>query len=677
MLALVAFVAAFARDAYAGPESHILRIDPRASQSEGSPVLTTVIEVNQVKPANTVLGVCSALSGNAELDCVADAVEKPQALWSPIEFPDQNAFLTALVDGTDYPAKFLSKQRWGEATKEDGVGTAWLIAVDAGGQMGTRMDEAKQVATTFVNSMRPNDIANVMIFNDRSVVAASGWSKDKNKVLEPLANIPKFPVSGRTRPLGQIIQQAAIDGFKELNNVGLNIQVPMHQSMVVLSSGAAGTDATSVGPAAQLLSQYMSKGRFPEDNLGLPKMPVPIISIWFPSTQLEELFENARQFMEKLPNTDIGGAFFIVRDGQASRATNIVAAVRARFDKMWIVKWQVSCVEPTITQTFHLSFRNTDPLIAPDFTFQNVPVGIDPQAWPLDVDMEATVAEAEKNPVYPGGKLKVYGNFCWGGKKERAELYMVPKNQEVPATLANGTIEDAKNAQRTLIEAGMRGQAIATTDTYVEFEVPDKTKFLAGKKDAWTARLVVFDNVSKRTSAITQNKIVTLKAEEAPLPILMIGGIAFGGVVLLLLVVTAIRGGGGKRRSGNAPPPPRPVVGAPAPAPMQPMMAAPPGPAFVSRATLSGNAGIYTVLPGMEMKAGRDGALCQILLNEPRVSGTHATMKIEGGQLFARDDNSNNGTTLNGQRLAPGVFSPVPNGASLKFGPIEFTVSLE
>ncbi|HTJ83091.1 MAG TPA: hypothetical protein VL400_15325, partial [Polyangiaceae bacterium] len=179
----IALVAIFARDAYAGPESHILRIDPRASQSEGSPVLTTVIEVNQVKPANTVLGACSSLSGNAELDCVADAVEKPQALWSPIEFPEQNAFLTVLVDGTDYPAKFLSKERWAEAAKEDGVGTAWLIAVDAGAQMGSRIDEAKMVATSFVNSMRPNDIANVMIFNDRSVVAASGWSKDKNKVL--------------------------------------------------------------------------------------------------------------------------------------------------------------------------------------------------------------------------------------------------------------------------------------------------------------------------------------------------------------------------------------------------------------------------------------------------------------------------------------------------------------
>ncbi len=102
-----------------------------------------------------------------------------------------------------------------------------------------------------------------------------------------------------------------------------------------------------------------------------------------------------------------------------------------------------------------------------------------------------------------------------------------------------------------------------------------------------------------------------------------------------------------------------------------------PGPSFVQRATLSGQAGLFTVLPGVEMKAGRDGALCQILLSEPRVSGTHSSLKIDAGQLYIRDDNSNNGTTLNNQRVNPGVWTPVPNGSSIKFGPIEFSVNLE
>jgi FHA domain len=120
--------------------------------------------------------------------------------------------------------------------------------------------------------------------------------------------------------------------------------------------------------------------------------------------------------------------------------------------------------------------------------------------------------------------------------------------------------------------------------------------------------------------------------------------------------------------SGVAPPP------APAPVPAAP---AAPAPTFVSRAILSGTQGIFTVLPSMEMKAGRDGALCQILLSEPRVSGTHATLKIDNGQLFVRDDNSNNGTMINGQRIPPGAWTPVGQGAQLRFGPVEFSVNLE
>ena len=77
------------------------------------------------------------------------------------------------------------------------------------------------------------------------------------------------------------------------------------------------------------------------------------------------------------------------------------------------------------------------------------------------------------------------------------------------------------------------------------------------------------------------------------------------------------------------------------------------------------------------MRAGRDGAACQILLSEPRVSGTHATVKIESGQLLVRDENSNNGTHVNGQKVSPGMWSPVPQGASLRFGPVEFSVRLE
>ena len=110
------------------------------------------------------------------------------------------------------------------------------------------------------------------------------------------------------------------------------------------------------------------------------------------------------------------------------------------------------------------------------------------------------------------------------------------------------------------------------------------------------------------------------------------------------------------------------------PAPPDPYAA---GPASANRATLQGSSGVFTVVPGVEIRAGRDGAQCGILLAEPRVSGVHATLKLEGGQLLVRDEHSNNGTLLNGNRLTPGVWTPVPNGSLVRFGPVEFSVRLE
>jgi len=692
MALLVALLFA-AKGASAAPEAHILRIDPRASTADGSPTLTTVIEVVQNKRMSDVTRTCMALSGDANLDCVANALDAPGALYSSFDFPDKNALFTVTVDGTDTPAKFESKVRWGESTNQPGVGTAWLILIDAASTVGTRFDEEKAVASAFVNAMGPNDIVDVQFFNDKGVVEDSKWVNNKAAAAQVIASVPRtYPSQGRTRPLFNIIKQAATDSFKELGNAGQNIVVPMHQAMVVLSNGSAGADPTSNAAASNLLKDYLTKGRFPENNDVLPKTPVPVISVLFPSRLIEEFSANAREFMEGMANTEIGGFFTIVRDGQSGRAANIVNTVRTRFNKMHIVKWRVACVAPSVTQTFKLFFNNTTPPIAGDATFQNVPVGIDPSTWPLDVDREATERAAKQEPIYPGGTVKVFGNFCWGGNAQRAEIYMVPKNQAAPASLQGGSIDDAKKAQRTLIEAGMRGKAVSAGDSVVEFELPKTDKFLVGKGEAMTARLIIYDNQARRTSAITADKIISLRAQEAPLPYLLIGGATFGGVVLILLIVSLVRGGGGGggRKRGAATPPPRPIVaGAGAPYGGPAPMGGAPGPDMYSggmagppmgsatRATLSGPSGVFTVMPGLEMRAGRDGGACQILLNEPRVSGTHASVKFEAGQLFARDENSNNGTYINGQRIPGGVWTPVPSGAALRFGPVEFSVRLE
>jgi len=103
----------------------------------------------------------------------------------------------------------------------------------------------------------------------------------------------------------------------------------------------------------------------------------------------------------------------------------------------------------------------------------------------------------------------------------------------------------------------------------------------------------------------------------------------------------------------------------------------PPVAAGPSAATIRGPSGQFTVRPGAEMRVGRDPAQCPVYLAEPRVSGVHATLRFDAGQLLVRDETSNNGTWIAGSRINPGVWTSVPAGAPLRFGPVEFTVQLE
>ena len=90
---------------------------------------------------------------------------------------------------------------------------------------------------------------------------------------------------------------------------------------------------------------------------------------------------------------------------------------------------------------------------------------------------------------------------------------------------------------------------------------------------------------------------------------------------------------------------------------------------------LTSSLGTFKVSPGGEVLVGRDPARCAIHLTEPRVSALHATMKIESGSLFVRDEGSNNGVWINGERMPAGAWSRVPPNAALRFGPIQFTVA--
>lgn len=724
-LALAAVLAA--SSASAAPEAHVLRIDPRASLESGVPVLTTVIEVSQIKRVSDAIADCATMTGNAQFDCMSQNLEKELALYTPFPFPKDNALLTVTVDGVDQPAKFISEASWGESQQQPGVGTAWLILIDADKRMGKGFEDAKTLAGKFVAAMGPNDIVNVMFLNDRQVVKDSKWlpAASKSTAQTFVTSVTDlYPNSGRNRTLLDIIKTAATDGWKSLGNAGDNVKVPLHQAMVVLSSGYGGADPMTSGPGGAQISKYMSEGRFPEDNTSQPKSPVPVISVYYPPNVYDEYRTQSLGFMQNMANPEIGGFFTVMRDGQGSRSDQIVRTVRTRFSKMHVVKWRVACIAPTVEQTFKLNFNNVKPPILGDSSFKNVPVGIDPTTWPLDVNIQYTQDEAKRvGGVEVGSSdFKLYGDFCWGGSKERAEIYFLPAGQQAPAALSGADVDKAKRLQQQLIAQGMKGEPLESSSTYVRFKVPDKDKILHGSGDAAVVRIVLVDNYARRSTGVTADTILTLKAQPARFPLLYLLGGLFGVTVIALLGVIVLRGGNKKRGGPPGPPPGMPPAGggygppgggyvpppggggyvpppagyAPAPAPAaaplpgapsygltgdqpahRPAPVNPYGGGAAARATLQGPSGTYTITPGAEARIGRDAAQCTIVLGEPRVSGVHASLKLEGGQLFVRDEHSNNGTLLNGSRINPGAWSPVPGGSLIRLGPVEFSARLE
>jgi hypothetical protein len=673
-LQLVALILLAALRAEAAPEAKLLRVDPRASLQSGHPIITTVIEISQSKRISDAIEDCARLSGDAQLGCMSEALEKPNALYTSFPFPAKNAIFAVSVDDMDRPAKYISHTKWGDSGREPGVGTAWLILIDADSRMGPGFQDARALAGRFVAAMGPNDIVNLMFFNDRQVVRDSQWlpTSKQSQAIKLVDSIKDTYVStGRNRSLLTIIKTAATDAFKALGNVGNSVKVPMHQAMVVLSTGFGGTDPSTSGPGALELQKYMTTGRFPPENTALPKTPVPVISVYFPAATYDEFRNNSLDFMQNLANPEIGGFFSVMRKGEAKRADDIVRAVRGRFATMNIVKWKVSCIASKITQSFKLVFNNTNPPIVGDTTFEDVPIGIDPTTWPLDVDRTQTTSSIGDG-VYPGGRFKIFGDFCWGGDKSRAEVYFLPAGSTPPSDLKTTDLESARRAQKQLISQGMRGTAIETADAFVEFEAPDSDKIIHGAGSRGVARLVVFDNKAARTSGVTADSILELKATTAPFPLMWALGGSFAVTVLALLLVVLFRGNGRKRPapsgSGAKAPLAPPYGGGGAPSP---------GPAAVHQATLQGPSGVFSVSGGTEVRAGRDESKCVVLLEDPSVSGVHASLKIEGGQFWVRDERSNNGTFVDDSRLAPGAWTALKSGARLRFGPVNFNVRLE
>ncbi|MEP7357801.1 MAG: FHA domain-containing protein [Anaerolineales bacterium] len=76
------------------------------------------------------------------------------------------------------------------------------------------------------------------------------------------------------------------------------------------------------------------------------------------------------------------------------------------------------------------------------------------------------------------------------------------------------------------------------------------------------------------------------------------------------------------------------------------------------------------------VRLGRDPA-CQVVLDDLRASRLHATVWLQGGAAFVRDENSANGTFINGRRVPAGTAAPLHPGDQLRLGASEFHLTAD
>ena len=175
------------------------------------------------------------------MNCWSEQLEKPGKLFDSFPFPEQNAHFLVQVAGEDQPTKFADKTQWGKAQNQPNVGTAWLVAVDSSSAMGSRFGDARAIAHELIEEMQPNDLLDLMFFDDVQVVNDTKWKTYKQRAdLGNALNAFKAtsPSHGRDRALFSQIKTMTQDAFGSLGNSDQPDTVPLHQSMVVLSNGA-------------------------------------------------------------------------------------------------------------------------------------------------------------------------------------------------------------------------------------------------------------------------------------------------------------------------------------------------------------------------------------------------------------------------------------------------------
>ena len=64
------------------------------------------------------------------------------------------------------------------------------------------------------------------------------------------------------------------------------------------------------------------------------------------------------------------------------------------------------------------------------------------------------------------------------------------------------------------------------------------------------------------------------------------------------------------------------------------------------------------------------------IMKDGRISHTHASIRIVDDAFILKDENSTNGTLLNGSRIEPGAEEKLSHGDIIRIGSNQFVVSL-
>jgi len=103
----------------------------------------------------------------------------------------------------------------------------------------------------------------------------------------------------------------------------------------------------------------------------------------------------------------------------------------------------------------------------------------------------------------------------------------------------------------------------------------------------------------------------------------------------------------------------------------------PPNPYGVKRANVECTGQTIGLPVGVEVRVGRDPSRAGLLVEDPRVSGLHASLRFDGASAFVRDEHSSLGTEIDGVRLAPGAWHAVPPHGLVHLGPVPLHVRVE